>query len=84
MNRDRRQPDWLRFALRADAGSKGNALKRAAPGERLRVRSLAALSLTVVLLVAFAALLALPLQAQAQALTTFVTNTVESVTPKLH
>ena len=81
MNRDRRQPDWLRFALRADAGSKGNALKRAAPGERLRVRSLAALSLTVVLLVAFAALLALPLQAQAQALTTFVTNTVESVTP---
>ena len=45
------------------------------------MRSLAALSLTVVLLVAFAALLALPLQAQAQALTTFVTNTVESVTP---
>ena len=44
------------------------ALKRAEPGRpgRLRVRSLAARGLAVVLLAAFAALLALPLQAQAQ------------------
>ena len=48
---------------------------------RLGVRSLAALSLTPVLLAAFAALLILPLQAQAQTLTTFVSNTGERVTP---
>ena len=78
MNRDRRQPDWLRFALRADAGSKDAALKRAAPGGGFHGRYLAALGLTVVLLVAFAALLALPLQAQTQTATTLVSNTGES------
>ena len=78
MNRDRRQPDWLRFALRADAGSKDAALKRAAPGGGFHGRYLAALGLTAVLLVAFAALLALPLQAQTQTATTLVSNTGES------
>ena len=48
---------------------------------RLGVRSLAALSLMPVLLAAFAALLILPLQAQAQTLTTFVSNTGERVMP---
>ena len=77
LSRDRRLPDWLRFRLWADAGSKDAALKRAKPGRwrRWHVRSLAALSLTAVLLAAFAVLLALPLPAQAQALTTFVSNT---------
>ena len=78
MNRDRRQPDWLRFALRADAGSKDAALKRAAPGGGFHGRYLAALGLTAVLLAAFAALLALPLQAQTQTATTLVSNTGES------
>ena len=75
MNRDWRQPDWLRFALRADAGSKDAALKRAAPGGGFHGRYLAALGLTAVLLAAFAALLALPLQAQTQTATTLVSNT---------
>ena len=78
MNRDWRQPDWLRFALRADAGSKDAALKRAAPGGGFHGRYLAALGLTAVLLAAFAALLALPLQAQTQTATTLVSNTGES------
>ena len=55
-------------AGRNDAALKDAALKRAEPGRpgRSRVRSLAARCLAAVLLVAFAALLALPLQAQAQ------------------
>ena len=77
MSRDRRLPDWLRFRLWADAGSKDAALKRAKPGRwrRWRIPSIAALSLTALLLAAFAALP--PLQAQAQAVTptTFVSNT---------
>ena len=66
-------PNWLRFRLRADAGNKDAALKEAAPHGRLQVRYLAVLGLTAILLAAFAALLALP--TQAQSLTTFVTNT---------
>ena len=56
------------FDAGVDAGRNDAALKRAEPGRpgRLRVRSLAARGLAVVLLAAFAALLALPLQAQAQ------------------
>ena len=56
------------FDTGVDAGRNDAALKRAEPGRagRLRVRSLAARSLAAVLLVAFAALLDLPLQAQAQ------------------
>ena len=73
MNRDRQMPNWLRFRLRADAGNKDAALKEAAPHGRLQVRYLAVLGLTAILLAAFAALLALP--TQAQSLTTFVTNT---------
>ena len=77
LSRDRRLPDWLRFRLWADAGSKDAALKRPEPGRwrRWRIPSIAALSLTAVLLAAFAALP--PLQAQAQAVTptTFVSNT---------
>ena len=49
----------------ASAANPGNATGRRDPG-RLRVRSLAARGLAAVLLAAFAALLALPLQAQAQ------------------
>ena len=51
-----------------DTGRNDTFLKRAAPGRagRLRVRSLAARSLAVAVLVAFTALLALPLQAEAQ------------------
>ena len=78
MRRVCRQPDWLRFRLWADAGSKDTGLMRAESG-RLGVRSLAALSLMPVLLAAFAALLILPLQAQT--LTTFVSNTGERVMP---
>ena len=48
-----------------DAGRNETALKRVEPG-RVRVRSLAARSLAAVLLATFAALLALPLQAEAQ------------------
>ena len=57
------------FDTGVDAGRNDAALKRAELGRpgRLRVRSLAAHGLAVVLLAAFAALLALPLQAQAQA-----------------
>ena len=81
LSRDRRLPDWLRFRLWADAGSKDAALKRAEPGRwrRWRIPSIAALSLAAVLLAAFAALLALPLPAQAQAVTptTFVSNTAQ-------
>ena len=77
LSRDRRLPDWLRFRLWADAGSRDAALKRAEPGRwrRWRIPSIAALSLTALLLAAFAALP--PLQAQAQAVTptTFVSNT---------
>ena len=56
------------FDAGVDAGRNDAALKRAEPGRpgRLRVRSLAARGLAVVLLAAFAALLGLPLQAQAQ------------------
>ena len=56
------------FDTGVDAGRNDAALKRAEPGRagRLRVRSLAARSLAAVLLVAFAALLDLPLQAEAQ------------------
>ena len=32
LSRDRRLPDWLRFRLWADAGSKGAALRTAQPG----------------------------------------------------
>ena len=53
------------FETSVDAGSNETALKRVEPG-RVRVRSLAARGLAAVLLAAFAALLALPLQAQAQ------------------
>ena len=53
------------FETSVDAGSNETALKRVEPG-RGRVRSLSACSLAAVLLVFFAALLALPLQAQAQ------------------
>ena len=58
-----------------DARRSDTALRRAEPGRpgRLGVRPLAARILTAVLLAAFAALLALP--AQAQELTTFVSNT---------
>ena len=48
-----------------DAGRNETALKIAEPG-RVRVRLLAARGLAALLLAAFAALLALPLQAQAQ------------------
>ena len=53
-----------------DARRNGTARMRAEPGrpERVRARSLAARGLAAVLLAAFAALLALPLQAQAQTL----------------
>ena len=80
MNRDYRQTARLPFRLWVDAGSKDAALKRAKPGRlgRWHVRSLAALGLTAVLLAAFAALLALPLQAQTQTATTLVSNTGES------
>ena len=74
MNRDRQLPNWLRFRLRADAGNKDAALKDAAPPGRLQVRYLAVLSMTAVLLAAFAALLALPTQAQTTT-TTLVSNT---------
>ena len=70
MNRDYRQAARLRFRLWADAGSKDAALKRAAPGGGFHGRYLAALGLTAVLLAAFAALLALPTQAQTQTATT--------------
>ena len=62
-----------------DARRSDTALRRAEPGRpgRLGVRPLAARILTAVLLAAFAALLALP--AQAQELTTFVSNTHLSV-----
>ena len=53
------------FETSVDAGSNETALKRAEPG-RSRVRLLAARGLAALLLVFFAALLALPLQAQAQ------------------
>ena len=58
-----------------DARRNDTGLRRAEPGRpgRLGVRPLAARILTAVLLAAFAALLALP--AQAQAVTTFVSNT---------
>ena len=77
LSRDRRLPDWLRFRLWADAGSKDAALKRAKPGRwrRWRIPSIAALSLAAVLLAAFAALLALPLQAQTTTPVTLVSNT---------
>ena len=77
LSRDRRLPDRLRFRLWADAGSKDAALRRAEPGRlgRWHVRSLAALSLAAVLLAAFAALLALPLQAQTTTPVTLVSNT---------
>ena len=75
MNRDGQLPNWLRFRLRADTGNKDAALKEAAPPERLQVRYLAALGLTAVLLAAFAALLALPLQAQTTTPITLVSNT---------
>ena len=78
MNRDYRQTARLPFRLWADAGSKDAALKRAAPGGGFHGRYLAALGLTAVLLAAFAALLALPLQAQTQTATTLVSNTGES------
>ena len=66
-------------AGRNDAALKDDALKRAEPGRpgRLRLRSLAARGLAAVLLVAFAALLALPPQAQAQ---TSITQTAEGAT----
>ena len=53
-----------------DARRNGTARMRAEPGRpgRVRARSLAARGLAAVLLAAFAALLALPLQAQAQTL----------------
>ena len=75
LSRDRRLPDWLRFRLWADAGSKDAALKRAKPGRwrRWRIPSIAALSLAAVLLAAFAALLALP--AQTTTPVTLVSNT---------
>ena len=57
-----------------DAGRNDAVLKMAEPG-RLRVRLLAARGLAALLLVAFAALLALPLQAQAA---TLVTNIGQS------
>ena len=62
-----------------DAGRNHAALKIAEPA-RLRARPLAARGLAAVLLVAFAGLLALPLQAQAQK-TTFVSNTGQSTDP---
>ena len=74
LSRACRLPDWLRFRLWADAGSRDAAPKSAKPG-RLGVRSLAALSLAAVLLAAFAALLALPLQAQATTPVRLVGNT---------
>ena len=56
------------FDTGVDAGRKETVLKRAEPGRpgRLRVRSRAARSLAAVLLAAFAVLLSLPLQAEAQ------------------
>ena len=62
------------FDTRGDDGRNDDALKSAEPGRpgRLRLRFLAAHGLTAVLLVAVAALLALPMQAQAQ--TTLVSN----------
>ena len=60
----------------ASAALPGNATGRREPG-RLRARPLAARGLAAGLLVAVAALLALPLQAQAQK-TTFVSNTGQS------
>ena len=79
LSRDRRLPDWLRFRLWADAGSKDAALKRAKPGRwrRWRIPSIAALSLAAVLLAAFAALPPLQTQAQAVTPTTFVSNTAQ-------
>ena len=69
----------MRFRLWADAGSKDAALKRAEPGRwrRWRIPSIAALGLAALLLAAFAALLALPVQAQAVTPTTFVSNTAQ-------
>ena len=66
----------------SDTGRNNTGLKRDEPGRsgRLRVRSLAARVLTAVILAAFAVLLALPMQAEAQALTTFVNNTTSSTT----
>ena len=65
-----------------DARRSDTALRRAEPGRpgRLGVRSLAARVLTAVLLAVFAALLALP--AQAQGLTTFVSNTQHVSEPR--
>ena len=57
-----------------DARRNDTGLRRAEPG-RLGVRSLAARILTAVLLAAFAALLALPAQAQTTTLVTLVSNT---------
>ena len=63
-----------------DARRNDTGLRRAEPGRpgRLGVRPLAARILTAVLLAAFAALLALPAQAQTTAIT-LVSNTGESL-----
>ena len=65
----------------ASAALPGNATGRREPG-RLRARPLAARGLAAGLLVAVAALLTLPLQAQAQK-TTFVSNTGQSTARSL-
>ena len=65
------------FDTGVEVGRNAIAPKRAEPG-RSGVRSLAARVLTVALLAALAALLALPVQAQTT-LTTFISNTSASV-----
>ena len=69
-----------KFDTGVDAGRNDAALMIAEPGRpgRSRLRLLAARGLAAVLLVAFAALLALPSQAQAQTVTTLVDNSGES------
>ena len=73
MNRDSEQPDRLPLHPSANPGNKVAALKRAKT--RRPGRFLAALGLTAVILAAFAALLALPLQAQTTTPVTLVSNT---------
>ena len=70
-----------KFDTGVDAGRNHAALKIAEPA-RSRARPLAARGLAAVLILAFAGLLALPLQAQAQK-TTFVSNTGQSTATSL-
>ena len=80
LRRNRRASDRLAGCRWVDAGSNNNALKKTAPGVSLRVRVIAALSLTALLLAAYAALATPPLQAQTtpQTTTTTLVSNIDS------